>query len=153
MTREERGVEDVLMVDDEMKPCTHESVEEPDRDAPDATALWRIGCRIVLPALVLGLALAGCRQDGHRGRVPPGVEPRGATIGHDLRAWPSGESIPVTGLGVDLVDARASSRQVGFRMTDQPRTDSAIRPAEASAPRESYSRSGFHPLGSSIDQE
>ncbi|HEV3166140.1 MAG TPA: hypothetical protein VGZ22_19100 [Isosphaeraceae bacterium] len=63
-------------------------------------------------AAALALLFAGCAADSRttRSGCAPDAQAGPAwwqhsTIGHDLRAAPRGQTIPATGLGVDLVSA------------------------------------------------
>jgi hypothetical protein len=66
-------------------------------------------------ATILLLLAAGCQHlgDGLRERrarrrdLPSRAGASGPTIGHDFRRAPAGTTIPVTGLGVDLVQVEA----------------------------------------------
>jgi hypothetical protein len=66
---------------------------------------------LVTAGLLGSLTLLGCKglsadRGSRRTRGFLNREPKGATIGRDLRAAPPGTTIPATGLGVDLVESR-----------------------------------------------
>lgn len=70
---------------------------------------WIFKRRLIVSILIgwtLAIGVTGCRQDSRRGRTQAGTESLGPTIGHDLRRWPAGTTVPATGLGVDLVESK-----------------------------------------------
>lgn len=72
---------------------------------------------------------AGCALDRHSERTPSGMAPRATvrdpsspTLGTDFFSVPRGQTIPASGLGVDLVRDSASRVDPGLIMTELPGT-------------------------------